>query len=152
VRDCDSLVTEREAAAVDEWLSSGKSFHVMRDWWTHTDTMLSGMWGGIAGVLPPMSELVESYRSAHVMTANWDQWFLRDRVWGLIRNDCLVHDRFYQATGGRPFPIPDPSGGRHIGEDEFAARRAQQEAFLASWGDRVPSLGLAAARRSATRL
>jgi tetratricopeptide (TPR) repeat protein len=144
VRDCDSLVSMREAAAVDEWLASGKSFHVMRDWWTHTDTMLAGMWGGIAGVLPPMSELVESYTSGHVMTANWDQWLLRDRVWGLIRNECLVHDRFYQATDARPFPGPNPEDNRHVGQDEFAVRRTEQEAFLAPWADRVPSLQLPA--------
>ena len=140
VRDCDSLVSEREADAVNEWLSSGRSFHVMRDWWTHTDTMLAGMWGGIARALPSMSRLVESYSSAHVVTANWDQWLLRDQVWGLIRNNCLVHDRFYRATGGRAFPGPDPDGSRHIGQDEFAVRRAEQEAFLAAWTDRVPSL------------
>jgi len=142
VRDCDSLVSEREANSVDEWLSSGKLFHVMRDWWTHTDTMLAGMWGGIAGILPAMNELFENYSSAHVVTANWDQWLLRDRVWGLIRNDCLVHDRFYGATGGRAFPGPDPEGSRHIGQDEFAVRHAEQEAFLAPWSDRVPSLQL----------
>ena len=146
IRDWDSLLSEREAAAVREWLSSGKSFHVMRDWWTHTDTMLAGMWGGIAGVLPPMAELVDSYSSAHVVTANWDQWFLRDRVWGLIRNDCLVHDRFFQATGGRPFPVPDPEGSRHVGQDEFAVRRNEQEAFLEPWAKRAPSLRLAPTR------
>lgn len=142
VRDCDSLIGEREAAAVEEWLSSDKSFHVMRDWWTHTDTMLAGMWGGIAGVLPLMGELIDSYSSAHVVTANWDQWFLRDRIWALIRNDCLVHDRFYQATGGRPFPLPDPEGDFHVGQNEFAARSAQQAAALAHWRERVPSLQL----------
>lgn len=142
VRDCDSVVSDREAAGVAQWLLSGKLFHVMRDWWTHTDPILAGMWGGIAGVLPPMAELIESYSSAHVVTANWDQWFLRDRVWGLIRNDCIVQDRFFQATGGREFPTPDPDGSRHVGQDEFAVRRAQQEAFLAPWAERVPSLQL----------
>jgi tetratricopeptide (TPR) repeat protein len=147
VRDSDSVISDREAAAVGEWLSSGKPFHVMRDWWTHTDTMLAGMWGGIAGVLPPMAGLIESYRSAHVVTANWDQWFLRDRIWGLIKNECLVHDRFFQATGGRPFPTSDPKAGRHVGQDEFAVRRVEQEGVLAPWAERVPSLQLPSERR-----
>ena len=30
-RDLDSLPTRREAAAVDEWLQSGKRLHAMRD-------------------------------------------------------------------------------------------------------------------------
>lgn len=142
VRDCDSLLSKREAAAVGEWLASGKYFHVMRDWWTHTDLILAGMWGGIAGILPPMAELIESYSSAHMVTANWDQWFLRDRIWGLIRNDCLVHDRLFNATGGRSFPVPDPEEGRHVGQDEFSVRRPEQEAFLAHWAETVPSLKL----------
>ena len=142
VRDCDSVISEREAAAVADWLSSGKSFHVMRDWWTHTDTMLAGMWGGTAGMLSPMRKLIDSYACSHVMTSNWDQWFLRDCVWGSIRNDCLVHDRFYRATGGIAFRGADPGDNRHVGQDEFAARRLEQEKFLADWRDRVPSLRL----------
>ena len=145
VRDCDSVVSEREAAAVDDWVASGESFHVMRDWWTHTDTMLAGMWGGIAGMLPRMGQIIESYQSAHIVTANWDQWLLRDRVWGLIRKNSFVHDRCYQGTGGRPFPVADPTGTRHVGQDEFAVRRSEQEQFLAAWADRVPSLELPAA-------
>ena len=42
VRDVDSVIGEREKAAVDAWLASDKWFHVMRDWWTHTDLILAG--------------------------------------------------------------------------------------------------------------
>ncbi|MGB7205573.1 MAG: tetratricopeptide repeat protein, partial [Anderseniella sp.] len=49
VRDADSIINHREKAAVDAWLASGKAFHVMRDWWTHTELMLAGMWGGVGG-------------------------------------------------------------------------------------------------------
>ena len=52
VRDCDSVVSAREAAAVAKWLGSGLPFHAMRDYYTHTDPLLAGMWGGIAGVFP----------------------------------------------------------------------------------------------------
>jgi hypothetical protein len=30
-RDADSVISEREAKAVDQWLGSGKKFHMMRD-------------------------------------------------------------------------------------------------------------------------
>src|SRR4029453_1676983 len=45
IRDADSIVNAREAEAVAEWIVEGQSFHVMRDWWTHTDPILAGMWG-----------------------------------------------------------------------------------------------------------
>ena len=48
VRDCDALVNIRERAAVDEWCQSGKSFHVMRDFYSHTELILAGLWVGSA--------------------------------------------------------------------------------------------------------
>ena len=45
-RDLDSVATERESAAVNEWLASKHAFHTMRD---HPDhgamPMMAGMWG-----------------------------------------------------------------------------------------------------------
>ena len=142
VRDCDSLVNAREAAAVSVWLESGKAFHVMRDWWTHTDPILAGMWGGLGGVLPPMAPLIQSYRSKEVETPNWDQWFLRDRIWPTIRNVTLVHDRLFETEGSLPFPGVQPLGKLHVGQNEFAARKAEQASELARFRDSVPSLKL----------
>ncbi|XP_069183109.1 uncharacterized protein [Procambarus clarkii] len=44
VRDTDSQVSEREQAAVDAWLASGKPFHVMRDHPKHGVPILGGTW------------------------------------------------------------------------------------------------------------
>jgi len=41
-RDADSLVSEREADAVNEWIKSGTSLHVMRDHGLHCISMLAG--------------------------------------------------------------------------------------------------------------
>ena len=43
-RDADSRLCKREAAAVDEWLASGKDFHIMRDHPYHNTLILGGMW------------------------------------------------------------------------------------------------------------
>ena len=56
VRDCDSVINQREVCAVQAWEESGKNFHIMRDWWTHTDLILSGLWGGTAGLLPDLKK------------------------------------------------------------------------------------------------
>lgn len=142
VRDCDSLVNAREAAAVALWIDSGKAFHVMRDWWSHTDPILAGLWGGRGGVLPPLKPLLDDYRSAAVETPHWDQWFLRDRIWGAIRGRALVHDRLFSTKGSLPFPGREPPGTLHVGQNEYAAARAEQAAALAGFKDRVPSLKL----------
>ena len=142
VRDCDSLVNAREAVAVAAWRESGEPFHVMRDWWTHTDPMLAGMWGGLGGVLPPLAPLMDSYRSKAVETPNWDQWFLRDCIWPSIRDATLVHDRMFETAGSMPFPGADPQGNLHVGQNEFAVRKEGQARELAQFKTDVPSLQL----------
>jgi hypothetical protein len=131
VRDVDSVIGERERFAVDAWLASDKWFHVMRDWWTHTDLMLAGMWGGVAGVLPDLGKMLAEYRSNAAETPNVDQWFLRDCVWSYVRSSCLVHDRCFTPPGASPWPVPTPDGSFHVGQDEFAVRRQAQQQRLA---------------------
>ncbi|MBI5275027.1 MAG: tetratricopeptide repeat protein [Burkholderiales bacterium] len=131
VRDVDSVVNDRERLAVDEWLASGRWFHVMRDWWTHSELVLAGMWGGVAGVLPDLTAMLDAYRPGFAETPNVDQWFLRDRVWGYLRTSCLVHDRCFQPPGAQPWPGPLPEGNLHVGQDEYAVRRQQQDERIA---------------------
>jgi hypothetical protein len=140
VRDVDSVFSLREVAAVRDWQDSEDWFHVMRDWWTHTDLILAGMWGGVAGVLPDLSALMAGYRSKAVETPNIDQWFLRDRLWRHVKRSCRVHDRCFQPVGALPFPGPAP-GREHVGQDEFAAHGARQESLLGAWIEAYPCLG-----------
>lgn len=142
VRDCDSVVNQREVAAVQQWLASECWFHVMRDWWTHTDPILAGMWGGISGVLPDLQVLLSAYRPVARETANVDQWFLRDVLWGSIRPHALIHDRCFRSAGSQPWPTPTPSGSHHVGQDEFAVNRVGQAIWLAGWLQRYPCLQL----------
>ena len=140
VRDCDSVVNQREARAVEAWIAGGKPFHIMRDWWTHTDPILAGMWGGIAGVLPSMRMLLGAYKSKHLETPNWDQWFLRDSVWALVRDSATIHDRYFASRNAEPFPGDMPAGNLHVGQDEFAVRRNVQKAILGEWLEKLPIL------------
>ena len=45
VRDADALINVREKTAIDEWLASGRRFHLMRDFHSHSELILAGMWG-----------------------------------------------------------------------------------------------------------
>lgn len=132
VRDADAVVSVREAQAVAEWLASDRWFHVMRDYWTHTDPILAGMWGGRSGLLPDLATLILDYQSGKLETPNIDQWFLRDRVWPLIRNKTLIHDRCFRVLEARQWPEADPPGDWHVGQDESTARSLEQSDKLGS--------------------
>jgi hypothetical protein len=132
VRDIDAVFSAREAMAVQSWVQSPLWFHAMRDWWTHTDLVLAGMWGGVAGVLPALAPMLADYRSPHAETPNIDQWFLRDRVWGMLRASCLVHDRCFTPPLAQPFPgTPQPD--HHVGQNEHAAHCDAQARWLRPW-------------------
>ena len=44
-RDLDSRFSNREQVAVDDWLKSDKTIHVMRDHPLHDLSMFGGLWG-----------------------------------------------------------------------------------------------------------
>lgn len=134
VRDTDSVIGIREQYAVQMWLESGKWFHIIRDWWTHTDLILAGLWGGIAEILPDIKILVKQYVPQSVETPNIDQLFLRDTLWAHIKKNVQIHDRFFNqvasSSTNRPLPHPD---GPHIGCCEYYVARSYQEKFLRPW-------------------
>ncbi|MDR3532684.1 MAG: hypothetical protein P4L90_19290 [Rhodopila sp.] len=121
IRDADSLLTVKERVAVDAWLQSDFHFHAMRDWYTHTDLLLAGMWGGVGGILPTPAALLRAYTFWRMETDHIDQDVLSETVWPTIRGNVLIHDSiFVPCLGSVPFP---PFGalppGRHIGENAF---------------------------------
>ncbi len=118
VRDADSVIDVRERLAVDAWLDSGAHFHVMRDHVKHTDLILGGLWGGVAGALPDLSARFADYLDAANKTANCDQLFLRQAVWPNVRESVLVHDSQYRVLGAHPFPAAARQHtDRHVGQD-----------------------------------
>lgn len=122
VRDCDSVINIKERVAVDEWLASDKWFHMMRDYGSHTELVLAGMWGGISGVLPPLKDLQKDFNPGTAATRTYDQHLLRSMVWPTIRQSVLIHDSvFTGCLGSVPFPacgkLPP---NRHVGQNEAA--------------------------------
>lgn len=125
VRDCDSVVSVQERVAVDEWLASDKWFHAMRDFPSHTEVILAGMWGGAVGGLPFLKELRDSFRPTTAPTRTFDQVFLRECVWPIVRQSVLIHDSVYTGClGSQDFPelgrLPETF---HVGQNEAAVRK-----------------------------
>jgi hypothetical protein len=104
VRDVDSRLTHREAAAVEEWLESGKSLHIMRDHPCHRVVIMAGMWGCRGGAFPEMQQRIDAWQVWH--RKGHDQDFMRDQVYTRLKQSVLVHsDLFaYQGEECRPFP------------------------------------------------
>lgn len=119
IRDCDSVISEREVQAVQEWLDSDSYFHVMRDQYCHTELILAGMWGGVTGVFPNVENLIQAYlsREKKIFT-HMDQHFLREMIWPTIRNSLCSHDRYFSFENARAFPGDD---SLYVGQNEATA-------------------------------
>lgn len=93
-RDCDSRLSNREASAVEEWLSSPALFHIMRDHPYHDRSILGGMWGVKAPLLRNITELIQQYPMGDFYQV--DQDFLHEIVYPMVKDVSLVHDEFYE--------------------------------------------------------
>tara|TARA_R110002020_G_scaffold98042_1_gene233705 strand:- start:216 stop:887 length:672 start_codon:yes stop_codon:yes gene_type:complete len=111
VRDCDSRLWFREKAAVDEWLSSDKQFHIMRDNEQHTTPILGGMWGVKGGFLRDIEKQIDAYRQEDYWQI--DQEFLKEVLYTQVRDKALVHDPFFER---RPFPTTERDPNHFVGQ------------------------------------
>jgi hypothetical protein len=113
IRDTDSRLSIRELYAVNEWIESGKSFHVMRDHENHGVPILGGMWGGIKNFLPDFENLYTEWVTNLKATNherdtyfNSDQIFLWNDIWDRVKDDHMAHDDKFNFTGQeKPFPF-----------------------------------------------
>lgn len=120
LRDADSLISTREVAAVQAWLASDRWFHVMRDYFTHTELLLAGMWGGCGGVFRGVREsMAEFITHGHYLGQRVvDQHYLRQHIWPTVRQSVLSHDSIFGFMQGQDFPphAPHQMGERfHVG-------------------------------------
>jgi hypothetical protein len=106
-RDADARLTKREKLAVDEWINSGKSIHVMRDHPAHRIPygnsglgILGGMWGIKSGIIP-LIDLINKYPKSKERQYGNDQTFLKT-IYSIFQDDRYTHDEFFE---NKPFPI-----------------------------------------------
>ena len=121
-RDADSRISKREKLAVDEWVESKKSLHVMRDHPYHGIPagnnklgILAGMWG-IKGKELPMTEMIKKFVVGKEKKYGIDQTFLKV-IYSIFENNKITHDEFFEK---KPFPSLRENGrfvGERIGPD-----------------------------------
>ena len=97
VRDCDSLLTSRESIIVNKWIQSNKSFHIIRDYYSHTDLILAGMFGCVTGLFDDIENMYKEFlKKPFTSRTHLDQLFLKQNIWPSIKNNVLIHDsRFH---------------------------------------------------------
>tara|TARA_Y100000114_G_scaffold153890_1_gene174805 strand:- start:449 stop:1264 length:816 start_codon:yes stop_codon:yes gene_type:complete len=91
-RDADSRINERDKAAVDQWLESGKKFHIIRDMCQHGWKICGGTWGVRDGFLRDISIRINDYLLIDKANNHGvDQRFL-DSIYDYVVLDSFTHD------------------------------------------------------------
>jgi hypothetical protein len=109
IRDCDSRLNSREKAAVNAWLASGFSFHIMRDSIHHKTRMLAGMWGGVGGVVKDIETLIDNW-GRYSTQGDCDR-FASEVIYPIIADDYICHDSWGHFADATPFPSHAPLQG-----------------------------------------
>lgn len=125
-RDIDSHITEREVSAVNEWLSSDKSLHIMRDHPHHKNKIQAGMFGiKKTNKLHSLKKITQEYITANNHHLAMDELFLTNNVYDIFLNDMMVHDdnNFHNdKTNNWIIPvIYNDEHGQFIGRPQFPA-------------------------------
>jgi hypothetical protein len=111
-RDADSRLSKREVSAVNEWLASGKLFHVMRDHPAHSIEILGGMWGARRPILGDMMHLMRAYTKGNFWQV--DQNFLKEVIWPRVAYSTHTNDEFFAKS-----PFPERRVGKEFVGDVF---------------------------------
>lgn len=89
-RDSDTRLIEREKRCVDEWLNSNKKFSVIRDHPAHFEfPIIATMWGIKGKIDVKYRDEMKKYEKDFRYLS--DQYYLRDIIWPLAKNDVLIH-------------------------------------------------------------
>jgi tetratricopeptide (TPR) repeat protein len=122
VRDCDARVSAAEADLVRRWIEGGYPFHVIRGHVLHNELMLAGLWAGRTDCRIDIVALMKHYFAGEpIAKYGQDQRMLGHMLWPLIRNRCLVHDKYYRLEGVHTVEYKDPQGHFGAGHQSLAA-------------------------------
>ena len=104
-RDTDTRFLLREKLAVNEWLNSTNLCHIMRDHPHHNFVILGGMFGSKKiPQLPSWSNVMKNFIQEG--DRNYDQNFLRDYIYPIIKNNSTIHASFHKMEPhAKNFPI-----------------------------------------------
>lgn len=98
-RDCDSRLSDREVAAVNEWSNSDKLVHIMRDHPWHRFVMLGGMIGFKKEAFGILINSLSNFNPTNEYGT--DYVFFNNVLYPQVKGLSLAHDEFFEK---KPFP------------------------------------------------
>ena len=123
VRDIDSRPSKREVTSVNEWISSGKKLHIMRDHPHHRYKILGGMWGMKSIKEFNMSDECKNYNRKNGYNSKkdwydkwWDMNFLRDYIYPNYVNDSFINASYHKIESWSNDFTVERDNGHFIGE------------------------------------
>ena len=118
-RDTDTRIQPREVMAVQEWIESGNSLHIMRDHFQHYPKILGGMFGIKSN--KELQEInwidnIEEFYEKNGEEEN-DQHFLEKTLYKIYEKDRIIHDeiKLYEGKECKEYPIPFERNGNFVG-------------------------------------
>lgn len=139
-RDCDSRISDREVAAVAEWILSDKDFHIMRDHPCHDVPILGGMWGCRHGLLRDMEQMIKRWSSS-LASKGCDQEFLAAEVYPRVRGRSFEHSELGPSFDGQVSRFPTPRRAYEFVGDVFDERDARDGEFWRLVREHVDRVG-----------
>ena len=113
-RDCDSRLSWRERRAVDEWLTTDKSVHLMRDCHNHGYSMMAGMFG-VNNKLFHSRYGKMDLDNPYQQNREDDQLILHTHIWPKIIHDHICHDHWSHNV---PVGQPTTQARDHVSHEE----------------------------------
>lgn len=96
-RDTDSRLSMRDVVATNEWIDSGKNFHIIREHpLGHRWFMNAGMWGCKKNTIKDIDKLIINYFNTCGKKYDkfFDQYFLENIIYPFTKNNAMIHDEF----------------------------------------------------------
>src|SRR5262249_45096782 len=90
--------------------------------------IMAGLWGGRTDTGIDVVALIRSrYEKGVPASYGEDQRMLASTIWPLIREHCLVHDRYYSLSGVHQIRPPELKGHFGAGHQNATAVRREAE-------------------------
>lgn len=102
-RDLDTQILLREKLAVDEWINSDYTFHIMRDHPWHKYEVQGGMFGVKKTSITWKDKIDNLVQKSNYL---YDQEFLRYIIYPLYKDDCIIHASFNKLEGLKCLDFP----------------------------------------------
>lgn len=93
VRDADSRVNERDKACIEDFVTSEKRFHIIRDHPNHHHAIMGGMWGIKKGLFNGnFKDIFEDWRKMNTATEFWNDMDFLKILYSFCVPHAIIHD------------------------------------------------------------